>query len=206
MGIGATFVSDAGVLERTFRQGAADYFEGSFAETEPDLCVAAVENSMDAMGIAYSDMGVELSAPPRGVMVWSLLREIGVEGLRQRVCRHNAMAQHIAERCEASPQLQVLAQPTLSICCFRYVDAGVDDLNSFNRAIHRQLVRNANNIPSTIEINGQLAIRPCFVGARSSFSHADALIDEVLEIGAKLITQQHSHKSIHSPAGERRHD
>jgi aromatic-L-amino-acid/L-tryptophan decarboxylase len=41
-------------------------------------------------------------------------------------------------------------------------------------------------MPGTAVINGASAIRPCFVGARTTMAHADALGDEVIEIGRAL--------------------
>jgi aromatic-L-amino-acid decarboxylase len=41
-------------------------------------------------------------------------------------------------------------------------------------------------MPSTTMINGALAIRPCFVGARAGMCHADELVDEVISIGREL--------------------
>ena len=76
---------------------------------------------------------------------------------------------------------------TLSICCFRYVAQNGQDLNQLNRRIHRQLVHNGNNIPSTTMVDGKLAIRPCFIGARTGYSQAIDLVDEVLQIGKQLI-------------------
>ena len=52
---------------------------------------------MDDLGVPYYDFGVELSAPSRGVVVWALIREIGVAGMTERVRRHNDMARHIAQ-------------------------------------------------------------------------------------------------------------
>ena len=44
-------------------------------------------------------------------------------------------------------------------------------------------------MPSTTQVNGQLALRPCFVGARSNMSHARALVADVLRIGAELVLE-----------------
>ena len=76
---------------------------------------------MDDFGVPYFDFGVELSAPSRGVVVWALLREIGVAGMRERIRRHNDMARHIAQAARGAPEPGAAAEPTLSICCFRYV-------------------------------------------------------------------------------------
>lgn len=179
VGIGATFVRDRNILHRAFTQGTADYLEGSLSDTD-------ARHSMDQLGIPYYDFGVELSAPSRGAVVWALLREIGADGLTARICRHNAMARRIAERCREHPNLEILQEPILSICCFRYVCDNCGDLNELNRRIHRALIHNNHNMPSTTLVNGQLAIRPCFVGARTTWEYADALVDEVLEMGQKL--------------------
>lgn len=41
-------------------------------------------------------------------------------------------------------------------------------------------------MPSTTLVDGKLALRPCFVGARTNQSHADALLAAVLRIGAEI--------------------
>ena len=89
---------------------------------------------MDSLGIPYSEFGVELSAPSRGAVVWALIREIGKEGLRERVCRHNTMARLVATRARAHPRLEVVQEPTLSICCFRYVSDACSDLTNSTSA------------------------------------------------------------------------
>lgn len=179
VGIGATFVRDRNILNRAFSQGASDYLEGSATNEN-------VQHSMDSLGIPYTDFGVELSAPCRGAVVWALIREIGKTGMQERICRHNAMASWLASQAKAHPNLELLQQPTLSICCFRFVSSTWADSNELNKRIHRQLVRNGKNIPSTAVIDGQLAIRPCFVGARTNWKHAQSLLDEVIELGQQL--------------------
>ncbi len=183
VGIGATFVRDRGILHRAFTQVASDYLEGACATDD-------ARHSMDSLGIPYSDFGVELSAPSRGAVVWALIREIGREGLRERIVRHNSMARLVAELAASHPQLEVVQAPTLSICCFRFVSASWPDSNALNQRIHRALVHRGQNIPSTAVIDGKLAIRPCFVGARTEERHARALVDEVIEIGNGLLTER----------------
>lgn len=181
VGIGATYVRDRNILKRAFSQGAADYFEGSF-DDESAL------NSMDGLGIPYNDFGVELSSPSRGAVVWAIIREIGKEGLRERVCRHNAMARQVADWAHSHPNLEVVLEPTLSICCFRYVTDENHDLNELNRQIHRRMVQHGQNIPSTTMINDKMVIRPCFIGARTNWQQARDLVDEVIEVGRSLTT------------------
>ncbi|MDH5378936.1 MAG: pyridoxal-dependent decarboxylase, partial [Gammaproteobacteria bacterium] len=182
VGIGATYVRDRSILHRAFTQEVSDYLEGSLTHTQ-------AQHSMDELGIPYFDFGVELSAPARGTVVWAIIREIGKNGLKERICRHNSMARMVAEAACAHPNLELVQEPTLSICCFRYVDERCTDLNQLNRDIHRRLVHNGTNIPSTAMVAGKLAIRPCFIGARTTWQHAQALVDEVLKVGKELVEE-----------------
>jgi aromatic-L-amino-acid decarboxylase len=184
VGVAATFVRDRQWLYRAFTQEPADYLEGAI-EREPDS-PSRIEHSMDDFGVPYYDYGVELSAPCRGVVVWAMIREIGVEGMTQRMKRHNDMAAYVAKAAREHPNLELMLEPTLSICCFRYVAPGIADLDSFNRQLHRRLIRENENMPSTTQVNGQLALRPCFLGARTNHAHAEALLSDVLRIGKDL--------------------
>jgi aromatic-L-amino-acid decarboxylase len=190
VGIAATFVRDRQILYRAFTQEPADYLEGSVEHEDQSL--SSIKHSLDDFGIPYFDFGVELSSPCRGVVVWALIREIGVEGMRQRVKRHNAMARFIAQYSKGHPNLEVLIEPTLSICCFRYVSPNINDLDLFNQRLHRRLVRENKYMPSTTRLKGQLALRPCYVGARADQSQVDGLLEAVLRIGGEMESENHN--------------
>ncbi len=186
VGIGATLVRDRSLLQRAFTQGASDYLEGSFLEQTEQVGTGEYIHSLDGLGIPYSDFGVELSSPPRGAVVWALLREIGAHGMAQRICRHNDMARSLAEQVMAHPRLELLQAPTLSICCFRYRVEQCTDLNDLNRRLHRRLIHGGRNLPSTAVISGRLAIRPCFIGARTDWAQVDELVRDVVRAGDAL--------------------
>ena len=191
VGVAATLVKDRGYLLRAFTQEPADYLEGSALNSEQTQTDdrQAIEHSLDDFGIPYFDYGVELSAPCRGVVVWALILEIGKAGMQRRVVRHNSMAREIETLCEAHPNLEVLSPATLSICCFRYYSDEISDLDAFNQRLHRRLIRENQYMPSTTRVDGKLAIRPCFVGARAEFSQAKALVDAVIRIGDALFLE-----------------
>ena len=184
VGVAATFVRDRQLLYRAFTQEPADYLEGATEQAADSAPL--IEHSFDELGVPYYDFGVELSSPCRGVVVWAMIREIGVNGMRQRMKRHNDMAAYIAQAAREHPNLELLLEPTLSICCFRYVAPGIADLDALNRQLHRRLIRENRNMPSTTQVNGKLALRPCFVGARAHHEHAQELLKDVLRIGQAL--------------------
>jgi aromatic-L-amino-acid/L-tryptophan decarboxylase len=181
VGIAATFVRDRSILHRAFTQESAPYLEGSFADSSD------VRVSLDSMGIPYADFAVELSAPARGVVVWSILRELGREGMRARVRRDNDLARYLAERVRSSDVLELVAEPVLSICCFRYTAADVEDLDAFNAALFRRLVQETEWLPSSTVVNGRFALRPCFINSRTERKHVDGLVEAVTAIGKQLM-------------------
>jgi aromatic-L-amino-acid decarboxylase len=188
VGVAATFVRDRSLLERAFTQEAAAYHEGTL--DQGTVTGARIEHSMDDFGVPYFNYGTELSAPCRGVAVWALIREIGVAGMRARIVRHNDMAHELAEVCRSHDNLELLLEPSLSVCCFRYVTPRVSDLDRLNRRLFRQLIRENEFLPSTTQVNGQLALRPCFLGARCESDQVDGLLQSVLRIGDALIDEQ----------------
>lgn len=179
VGIGATFVRDRAILHRAFTQQASDYLEGSLAEN-------GAQHSMDSLGIPYYDFGVELSSPARGAVVWALLREIGRDGLAERICRHNAMAREVSDQARQHPRLEVVQEPVLSICCLRYVSPDWPNSEDLNRLIHRHMVQRGVSIPSTAMINGKFVIRPCFIGARTGSKEGMEFLQELISAGDEI--------------------
>ena len=112
--------------------------------------------------------------------------------MRARVVRHNGYARELARLVLASPVLELLAPVTLSICCFRYVpqelaeDAGREDvLNELNREILKRLHHEHHHIPSSTEIRGKFAIRPCYINPRTTAEDVSGLAAAVERIGSE---------------------
>ena len=177
IGCGAGYVRDRRLLQRALALGAADYVKVSHRpESHP-------RSSFDFFGLGHPDHGLEHTAPARGVAVWAALAEIGVGGMRARVSRHLDCARRVAERVREDVALELLAEPVLSICCFRYHPPQIRDqgtLERLNRAILAEVRARGRCVPSSTRWRGKLAIRPCFIGARATLAEADLLVDEVL--------------------------
>lgn len=181
VGVAATFVRDRSILHRAFTQEPADYLEGAFSDDD-------VQVSLDAMGIPYFDFGVELSSPVRGVAVWGVLKELGVEGVRGRVVSDNDFARHVARRAREHPRLELLLDPVLSICVFRYVPehaASDADIDAANRDILRRLVRETRFVVSSTIVKGAFALRPCFINPRTVLADVDDFVDAVLSLSTE---------------------
>lgn len=185
VGTGAAIVRDEGVLGRAFTIETGDYDRVRVTDPGAD----DPGSPFDTLGLGTPDWGVDFSTPARGLPVWAILREIGAEGVRERIVRHDDCARRVAERARATPELQLLAPPMLSIACFRYRPAGWDDeqrLDDLNEQILLLMRARGRALTSTTRVNGRLALRPCFINPRSTLADADALVDEALRAGREL--------------------
>jgi aromatic-L-amino-acid decarboxylase len=183
LGIGAVFVADRQLLGRALTLEPAEYLEGAVSGDE-----AAPESPFDGFGELYHDFNLDQSAPSRGVMVWAVLKELGAAGIRDRVRRHIDFARHLAALVRADERLELLAEPVLSICCFRYRPEPKDGLalDELNAEIARRLRAETGLVPSTTRIGGKLAIRPCYINPRTTIDEVNALAAAVREIGDHL--------------------
>ncbi len=180
LGVGATFTRDGGLMTRAFAEGAAAYLEGSFdTVSEPHA-------QFDVIAGPWADQSLELSAPPRGALVWAVLREIGASGVARRVERHVGFARHVADRALAEDRLELLLEPTLSITCFAYRTADPADADRVNEAILSRLRRETGLMPTSTRVRGRYAIRPCFINPRGTLADVDAMVDAILRFGREL--------------------
>jgi aromatic-L-amino-acid decarboxylase len=150
------------------------------------------ESPWESTGRGTPDWGVDFSTPTRGLPVWALLKEIGASGMRDRVRRHLDCARHVAALATASDELELLWDPELSICCFRYRPPGWDGpdldarLDALNAEVLHGLRRRGRSLPSSTRVEGRYAIRACFINPRTTLAEAEILVEEVLAVGRAL--------------------
>jgi aromatic-L-amino-acid decarboxylase len=146
-----------------------------------------IKSTFDSLGDDYMQIGPEMSAPSRGVAVWAILKEIGVDGVRDRVSRHCSFARRVFELASADERLEPLLAPTLSICCYRYRLPGASErtLDDLNAKIAQRL-RIEGIVPSTTRVAGKYAIRPCFINPRTTLAEAEHLVARTRAIGDEL--------------------
>jgi aromatic-L-amino-acid decarboxylase len=179
-GSGAVFVRDHALQERAFTMEPADYAEGAMVRGE-------INSTFDYLGDDYLQIGPEMSAQSRGVAVWAILKEIGADGVRDRVSRHCSFARRVFELALADERLEPLSQPTLSICCYRYraPDVSESTLDDLNAEIAQRL-RMEGIVPSTTRVAGKYAIRPCFINPRTTIVDVERMVEQTRAIGDAL--------------------
>jgi glutamate/tyrosine decarboxylase-like PLP-dependent enzyme len=163
---GFAFVREPERLPRTFNVGAP--YLPSPDDPRPNPGFLAPENSRRARAFA----------------VWATLRAYGRTGYREMVERHLRLARHLADRIDAAPQLERLAEVKLNIVCFRARPEGMpeNELDELNRTLGEALLRDGRVFAGTTRYEGKVAFRPAIVNWRTQEEDVELLVDVLLEL------------------------
>jgi glutamate/tyrosine decarboxylase-like PLP-dependent enzyme len=177
---GAALVRDGELLRATFS------FVPAYLQTQPGRGFGGLP--------WYSEYGFQQTRGFRALKLWFVLQSAGRSGLVELVARHNALARALATRVRACAELELLAEPTLSIVCFRHVPPrlrGAEPaLAAHNRALMERLQSEGRAFVTNAELDGRFALRACILHPQTSESDLDLLVDETLRCAG--FVQQHN--------------
>ena len=165
---GFAFVREVERLPRALNVGAP--YLPSSKDPHPNFGFISPENSRRARALA----------------VWATLRAYGRRGYRQMVERHVALAGRLAERVDAAPELERLAEVPLNIVCFRARPPGAPEgeLNALNQRLGDSLRADGRVYAGTTTYAGKVALRPAVVNWRTTAEDIDLLVEVVLGLVA----------------------
>lgn len=126
------------------------------------------------------DYGPDLSRGFRALKTWFTLKAFGSDMLGTMMARCCDLAQHLQARVLQESELELIAPAQLNIVCFRYRGKDADNLN---REIVADMQEAGIAAPSLTTVNGDTAIRACFINHRSAIEDVDALVSATLKYG-----------------------
>jgi glutamate/tyrosine decarboxylase-like PLP-dependent enzyme len=175
---GATLVREPGRLADAFRRPA------SYLLHDPDSPVRGP--------VLFNERGPELSRGFKALKVWMGLRRHGRKGYAAAVEHDVAMARFLADQVRAHEDLELLAEPGLSIVNFRYRPHGgamaEPDLDRLNRRIVNRLVGSGAFFLAPTLVRGRTSLRVAIVNFRTREDDLLALVDDTTRAGRSLGT------------------
>ena len=126
------------------------------------------------------DYGPDLSRGFRALKTWFTLKTYGADAIGRSIAGTVALAQRLAARVAAEPELELLAPVPLNIVCFGY---RAEDADRLNAEIVADLHEAGRVAPSLTTVNGRTAIRAAIVNHRTAAEDVDALVRSVLVLG-----------------------
>jgi aromatic-L-amino-acid decarboxylase len=169
-GTGALLVRDGAALKRA-HSVAAEYLPAMGDDTAlADFC----------------ELSPELTRPFRGLRVWLPIKMHGIRAFREALDEKLDLAAWAAGELKATPGIEILAEPELSLLAFRLVPPGVTDPAALDRLNRRLLERiNARKrvfLTGTL-LHGRFALRICVLSFRT---HHDRLAMAIEDIRAAV--------------------
>jgi len=117
--------------------------------------------------------------------VWFTLKTYGARALGEMILQNCRQAEYLAQLVRRAPQLELLAEPSLNIVCFRFHPRGLSEpeLDALNENLVADLHEQGIAAPSTTRINGRLAVRVNITNHRSRREDFVLLANALIEAG-----------------------
>lgn len=113
--------------------------------------------------VNFRDWGIQLGRRFRALKLWFVIRSFGVEGLREKLRGHIALAQGFARRVEKHPDFELLAPVPFGLVCFRYrppgYEAGDPRLDRLNRGLLEKVNADGRVHLTHTDLGGRYTIR-----------------------------------------------
>jgi len=125
------------------------------------------------------DYGFQLGRRFRALKLWMVLNYYGVDGLRERIRGHIALADGFAQWANGHADFEVMAPVEFSTVCFRFNPsaAGQSDehLDGLNLRLLESVNASGEAFLSHANVKGRITLRCAIGNIRTTQSHIDAL-------------------------------
>lgn len=134
---------------------------------------------------AFWDHGLELSRRSRAFKVWMTFKAYGADALARSIDEDIELAELMADLVREAGDLELLAEPSLSVCCFRHRPRHLSgsDLNAHNQSLLTTLQRDGRAYLSNVTVDGVFGLRACITNFRTTADDVQATVRLVQELG-----------------------
>jgi aromatic-L-amino-acid/L-tryptophan decarboxylase len=122
-----------------------------------------LRTSQDAEVANFRDWGIPLGRRFRALKLWFVMRSYGINGLRQLIRKHVALARELAGWIDTSLNFELMAPVRFGLVCFRYRPShstgGTDDTDDLNRRLLARINATRRVYLTHTMLNGQYVLR-----------------------------------------------
>ena len=135
---------------------------------------------------AFWDHGLELSRRSRALKLWLTFRYYGADRLAQAISEDIELAHLMARLVRGAEDLELLCEPSLSVCCFRHRPAGVEEgaLQDHNERLLAELQHDGRVYLSNVSVRGRFGLRACITNFRTTPADVTRAVELVRELGS----------------------
>jgi aromatic-L-amino-acid decarboxylase len=172
-GTGALLVKDEVSLKRAHSgETASPHAHASYMPPSPE----AIDGGDHA---DFADLTPELSRDWRGLRVWLPIKTFGIKPFRENLEEKLKLARLMAKEVGLMPELEVLAQPQLSIFAFAVKGFSLEENNRRTFELMARVNSQNRIFLSGCVLNGRRAIRVCLLSFRAHESEMRLALAEI---------------------------
>ena len=137
----------------------------------------------------FSEYGFQQTRGFRALKVWMTMQQFGLNGYKAAIEDNLTLARHLADCVRSAPDLGLMAPPSLSVVCFRFLSPSLPDeeaVAALNRALLERLQLGGEAFLTSTELHGRFVLRACIVNYHSTRADIDRMLDAVRRIGREL--------------------
>jgi aromatic-L-amino-acid decarboxylase len=168
---GCVLLRDFGALSRSFHSGASYIWLDEAARH----------------GVDFAMHGPQFSRGFAALKVWISLLAHGRAAYGRRIAHDVALARYLGELVVEHPDFELMCEPRLSICCFRYRPAGwggsEEELDRVNERLMMAIMADGRAYCSNAVIAGRFGLRACIVNFRTEADDIERLLAVAAELG-----------------------
>jgi len=168
---GCVLLRDFGVLSRSFHSDASYIWLDEAARH----------------GVDFAMHGPQFSRGFAALKVWVSLLAHGRAAYGRRIAHDAALTRYLGELVAEHPDFELMCEPRLSICCFRYRPAAWDgteeQLDRVNERLMTAIHADGRVYCSNAVIDGRFGLRACIVNFRTEADDVDRLLAVASELG-----------------------
>jgi len=131
----------------------------------------------------FSEFTVQQTRGFRALKLWMVLQQVGLAGYGRLIAQDIERARTLRAKLRARDDFELVSEGPLSITCFRYRPAWVDDIDALNRRVAERVQRDGRAFITTTELDGRSVLRACIVNFRTTDADLDALIGAIVTAG-----------------------
>ena len=138
-------------------------------------------------GVDFAMHGPQFSRGFAALKVWVSLLAHGRAAYGRRIAHDVALARYLGALVEEHPDFELMCEPRLSICCFRYRPAGwngsEEQLDRVNERLLTAIMADGRVYCSNAVIDGRFGLRACIVNFRTEADDVERLLAVAAELG-----------------------
>src|SRR5205807_153128 len=142
--------------------------------------------------VDFCDLSPELSRDARGLRVWLPLKMHGAAAFRAALDEKLDLARHAATRLRELKDVEIVAEPALSLLAFRVAPAGLgaEETDERNRRLLSLINAKQRVLLTGVEVRRTFVIRICILSFRTHRDRIDACLEDIeaslVELSAEL--------------------